>query len=145
MAVGEPERHNGAVEIALILVGIAVVVLAGEALSERLNLPAPLLLIVAGAAASFMPMVPDIHLEPEIVLLGLLPPLLYTAAIQTSLVDFTANRKPILVLSVGLVVVTTFAVGAVVNWLIPDLGWPASLAIGARAMTALALDYLGQP
>ena len=131
MAVGEPERHNGAVEIALILVGIAVVVLAGEALSERLNLPAPLLLIVAGAAASFMPMVPDIHLEPEIVLLGLLPPLLYTAAIQTSLVDFTANRKPILVLSVGLVVVTTFAVGAVVNWLIPDLGWPASLAIGA--------------
>lgn len=113
------------------LVAIAVIVLAGEALSERLKLPAPLLLIVVGAAASFLPMVPDIHLEPEIVLLGLLPPLLYTAAIQTSLVDFTANRKPILVLSVGLVVVTTFAVGAVVNWLIPDLGWPASLAIGA--------------
>ncbi len=123
--------HNGPVEIALILVGIAVVVLAGEALSERFNIPAPLLLIAVGAAASYVPVIPEIHLEPEVVLLGLLPPLLYTAAIQTSLVDFTAQRQPILLLSVGLVVVTTFAVGAVVNWLIPDLGWPASLAIGA--------------
>ena len=64
-------------------------------------------------------------------LLGLLPPLLYTAALQTPLVDFTANRRPIMLLSVGLVVVTTFAVGAVVNWLIPGLGWAGSLAIGA--------------
>ncbi|WP_206079938.1 cation:proton antiporter [Propioniciclava coleopterorum] len=118
-------------ETALILVGIAVVVLGGEALSERFNVPAPLLLIAVGAAASYVPVLPEIHLEPEVVLLGLLPPLLYTASIQTSLVDFTANRTPILALSVGLVVVTTFAVGAVVNWLIPDLGWPAALAIGA--------------
>lgn len=118
-------------DIALILVGIAVVVLAAEAVSERLNVPPPLLLIVVGAVASYLPFLPQIHLEPEIVLLGLLPPLLYTAALQTSLVDFAANRRPIILLSVGLVVVTTFAVGAVVNWLIPGLGWAAALAIGA--------------
>ncbi len=117
-------------DIALILVGIAVGVLAAEAVSERLNVPPPLLLIV-GAVASYLPFLPQIHLEPEIVLLGLLPPLLYTAALQTSLVDFAANRRPIILLSVGLVVVTTFAVGAVVNWLIPGLGWAAALAIGA--------------
>lgn len=118
-------------DIALILVGIAVVVLTAEAVSERLNVPPPLLLIAVGAAASYLPFLPQIHLEPEIVLLGLLPPLLYTAALQTPLVDFTANRRPIMLLSVGLVVVTTFAVGAVVNWLIPGLGWAGSLAIGA--------------
>ena len=59
-------------DIALILVGIAVVVLTAEAVSERLNVPPPLMLIAVGAAASYLPFLPQIHLEPEIVLLGLL-------------------------------------------------------------------------
>ena len=67
----------------------------------------------------------------EVVLLGLLPPLLYAAAIQTSLVDFNANRRPILLLSVGLVVFTAAGVGVVVHACLPDLGWPAAFAIGA--------------
>ena len=58
------------------------------------------------------------------VLLGLLPPLLYAAAIQTSLVDFNANRRAILLLSVGLVVFTTLGVGAIVHALIPGISWP---------------------
>lgn len=78
-----------------------------------------------------LPFVPQVHLEAEVVLLGLLPPLLYAAAIQTSLVDFSANRGSILLLSVGLVVLTTVAVGAMLRLLLPDLGWPAALAIGA--------------
>ena len=57
----------------------------------------------AGVAASFLPFVPQVHLEPEVVLLGLLPPLLYSTAITSSLVDFNANRRSILLLSVGLV------------------------------------------
>ena len=64
---------------------------------------------------TYLPFVPEIHLQPEIVLLGLLPPLLYAAAIQTSLVDFNANRRAILLLSVGLVVVTTLGVGALLT------------------------------
>ncbi len=118
-------------DLALLLVSMAAVVLAVSAISDRLHVPAPLLLIVVGAAASYVPMLPTIHLESEVVLLGLLPPLLYAAAIQTSLVDFNANRGTILRLSVLLVVVTTMAVAAVVEWLVPGIGWAAAIAIGA--------------
>jgi Na+/H+ antiporter len=119
------------VELALLLVSMAAVVLAATAISPRLHVPAPLLLIVVGAAASYVPMLPTIHLESEVVLLGLLPPLLYSAAIQTSLVDFNANRGAILRLSVVLILVTALAVAAVVEWLVPGLGWAAAIAIGA--------------
>ena len=118
-------------ELALLLVSMAAVVLAATAVSDRVRLPAPLLLILVGAIASYVPGVPTIRLESEVVLLGLLPPLLYAAAIQTSLVDFNANRGSILRLSVVLVVITALAVGAVVQWLIPDIGWAAAIAIGA--------------
>ncbi|GAA1912438.1 Na+/H+ antiporter [Nocardioides hwasunensis] len=118
-------------ELALLLVSMAAVVLVATAVSDRLHVPAPLLLIAVGALASYVPHVPTIHLSSEVVLLGLLPPLLYAAAIQTSLVDFNANRGSILRLSVVLVVLTTFAVGAVVQWLVPGIGWAAAIAIGA--------------
>lgn len=118
-------------EIALLLVIIVVVVLTVTALSERAELPAPLVLVVVGIAASYVPGVPDLRLEPEVVLLGLLPPLLYSAALTTSLVDFNANRRPILLLSVGLVAFTTVGVGVVVKLVIPDLHWALALAIGA--------------
>jgi len=113
------------------LVGIVVVVVAVAGISSRIDLPSPLLLIAAGVVGSYLPFVPDVQLEPEVVLFGLLPPLLYAAALQTSLVDFNANRRVILLLSVGLVIATTLGVGVVVHWLLPGAGWPASLAIGA--------------
>ncbi|MGH3347047.1 MAG: cation:proton antiporter [Nocardioides sp.] len=119
------------VEIAFFLVALTVVVLAGTAVAGRSGVPAPLLLIAIGVAGSFLPGVPEVVLEPEVVLFGLLPPLLYAAALQTSLVDFTAHRRPILLLSVGLVIFTTLGVGVVVHALLPDLGWPAAFAIGA--------------
>jgi CPA1 family monovalent cation:H+ antiporter len=119
------------VEIALLLVSMAAVVLAATATSDRLRVPAPLLLVAVGAAASYVPGVPTIHLESEVVLFGLLPPLLYAAAIQTSLVDFNANRGTILRLSIVLVLVSALAVAAVVEWLVPSLGWAAAIAIGA--------------
>ncbi|WP_370290548.1 Na+/H+ antiporter [Nocardioides sp.] len=118
-------------EVALLLVAIAVAVLTVTATSERLGVPAPLTLVVVGVAVSFVPGVPELRLEPEVVLLGLLPPLLYSAAISTSLVDFNANRRPILLLSVGLVVVTTLGVAMVVKLVIPDLRWALAIAIGA--------------
>jgi monovalent cation/hydrogen antiporter len=119
------------VEVAVLLVALAVTVLAFTALADRLDFPPPLLLIAVGVAASYVPGVPELHLEPEVVLLGLLPPLLYAAAIQTSLVDFNANRRAILLLSVGLVVFTTLGVGAIVHLLIPGVSWPIAFAIGA--------------
>jgi len=114
-----------------LLVALAVTVLAGTTLAERLGFPAPLGLIVVGVVVSYVPGVPTVHLTADVVLLGLLPPLLYSAAIQTSLVDFNANRRSILLLSVGLVVFTTFGVGWLVHALLPGLDWWAALAIGA--------------
>jgi CPA1 family monovalent cation:H+ antiporter len=121
----------GAVDVALFLVALAVSVLAVTAVAGRIDIPAPLVLVVAGVGASYLPGMPDVHLHEEVVLLGLLPPLLYAVAIQTSLVDFNANRRPILLLSVGLIIFTTAGVGLLVHWLIPGLGWPAAIAIGA--------------
>ncbi len=114
-----------------LLVGIVVVVVVVASLSLRADLPAPLVLIVVGVVASYLPFVPEVALEPEVVLFGLLPPLLYAAAQQTSLVDFNANRRVILLLSVGLVIATTVVVGVVVHTLVPGVGWPSALAIGA--------------
>ncbi|ANS79201.1 Na+/H+ antiporter [Serinicoccus hydrothermalis] len=118
-------------DIALVLVLLALVVIVGESISERLGAPAPLLLTVLGIALSFVPGVPEIHLEPEIVLIGLLPPLLWTASLSTSLVDLKANIRPIMLLSVAAVLVTALAVAVVVRALLPDIGWPMALAIGA--------------
>ena len=118
-------------EIGFFLVALAVVVLAGSALAGRLGFPAPLLLIAVGVVGAYIPGIPEVRLEPEVVLLGLLPPLLYAAAVQTSLVDFRANLRPILLLSVGLVAFTTLGIGALVHALLPAVGWPAAFAIGA--------------
>ncbi|MGH3361052.1 MAG: cation:proton antiporter, partial [Nocardioides sp.] len=118
-------------EIALLIVALAVGVLAGTALAGRLDISAPLLLIAAGIGVSFVPGVPELQLHPDVVLFGLLPPLLYAAALQTSLVDFTANRRPILLLSVGLVVFTAVGVGVLVHAVLPGTSWPAAFAIGA--------------
>ena len=118
-------------EIAFLLVALAVTVLAGTTVAERFGFPPPLVLIVVGVAASFLPGVPTVHLTADVVLLGLLPPLLYAAAIQTSLVDFNANRRSILLLSVGLVIFTTLGVGLIVHVLLPQLPWWAAFAIGA--------------
>jgi CPA1 family monovalent cation:H+ antiporter len=119
------------VEIAFELIALAIVVLAGTALAERIGFPAPLGLIVVGVAASYAPGVPTVHLSSDVVLLGLLPPLLYSAAIGTSLVDFNANRRSILLLSVGLVVFTTSGIGLLVHALLPGVTWWAAFAIGA--------------
>jgi CPA1 family monovalent cation:H+ antiporter len=120
-----------AVEITLLLCGLAVGVLVCTWVADRVDVPAPFVLILAGIAASYVPAVPEVELTEEIVLFGLLPPLLYAAAQGTSLVDFKANRRPILLLSVGLVVFTTLGVGLVAHALLPDVSWAVALAIGA--------------
>ncbi|KQY32476.1 sodium:proton antiporter [Nocardia sp. Root136] len=116
-------------------VAIGLVVLIGSAtalaaLARRFGVSEPLVLTLAGVAASYLPMVPQVHLEPEVVLLGLLPPLLYTAALRTSLVDFKDNLRTIASLSVGLVLFSTFAVALVVWWLLP-VPFAAAVALGA--------------
>ncbi len=126
--------------IAIEVVALVAVVAAGAALARRLGISAPLLLVIIGIAASYLPFVPRVELEPEVVLVGFLPPLLYAAAIRTSLVDFTKHRRSIGFLSVGLVAFTAVGVGLVAWWLLgavaEGLGYEplplwAAFAIGA--------------
>ena len=109
---------------------LVAVSMAVGALARRYGISEPLLLTVVGLAGSYLPFVPEIHLTPEFVLVGLLPPLLYTAAISTSLVDFRENKLSIVSLSFGLVVITAFGVGAVAWGLLP-ISFPIALALGA--------------
>lgn len=113
------------------IVGFVVVTVAVTGLAGRAGWSAPVVLVVVGAAVSFIPAVPSIELEPELVLYGILPPLLYAAAIRTSFVDVRARRDGILLLSVGLVAFTVVAVGLVTWWVIPSITLAAAFAFGA--------------
>jgi monovalent cation/hydrogen antiporter len=113
----------------VVLITIAVL---GAALARRLGFVAPLVLLVAGLLLSFVPGLPEVHLEPDLVLVGILPPLLYVAALQTSIPQFRRWLRPILLLAVGLVLVSAFAVGLVVHLLLPpDVPFAACVALGA--------------
>ncbi|WP_455356060.1 Na+/H+ antiporter [Streptomyces sp. SYSU K217416] len=103
--------------------------IAGAA--RRTPVPAPLLLVAAGLLASYVPGVPQYTLDPHIVLPLLLPPLLYTAAVDSSYLDLRANLRPVALLSVGYVLFATLVVGYAAHLLIPGLPLTAALVLGA--------------
>ena len=99
-------------------------------LATRLKIPYPILLVIGGSALGFVPRLPPVVLDPELVFLLFLPPLLYVSAIFTSWRDFRANIRAISLLAVGLVLMTTFVVGAVVH-AVTALPWAAAFVLGA--------------
>jgi CPA1 family monovalent cation:H+ antiporter len=109
---------------------VVATVLAVTASANRLKVSAPLLLMLVGIAVSFLPLIRLPELSSELVLIGFLPPLLYAAAIRTSVIDFRANRRSIAQLSVLLVVVTALGVG-LITWLILPVSFPVAFALGA--------------
>ncbi|MGN6695422.1 MAG: Na+/H+ antiporter [Aquihabitans sp.] len=117
-------------ESALDLILVVVVVTAAGGAARRWGRSMPLMLLLIGWAGSFFPRFEGFELDPDIVLVGLLPPLLYAAAVRTSLIDFRSRLPVIGSLSVGLVIATTVGVGAVAGWLLP-VSAAAALAIGA--------------
>lgn len=111
---------------------IAVAVIVGvAAFARKLGVAAPIILVIVGVTLSVLPGVPEISVPPEIILDGLLPPILYAAAISVPLTDFRRNLAPIAGLSVFLVVVTAFASGFVLYTMLPDLNLAAAIALGA--------------
>ncbi|MFD8569041.1 cation:proton antiporter [Streptomyces sp. NPDC059639] len=118
-------------EVTLIaVVGVASIV-AVAAFSQRLGLAAPLSLVVVGIALSFVPGVPVVQLDPDWVLAGVLPPLLYSSAVNMPAQDFRRDIKAIGGLAVLLVAVSTLGAGWLLHLLMPDIGWPAAFALGA--------------
>jgi Na+/H+ antiporter len=113
------------------LFGLLTAVGAFLFLTTRINVPYPILLVIGGLALSLVPGLPDFELPPEIVLIGFLPPLLYSAAFFTSLRDLRANTAPIGLLSIGLVGATTLVVGVVAHSVIDGLPWSAAFVLGA--------------
>uniref|UniRef100_A0AAU3GUJ8 Na+/H+ antiporter n=1 Tax=Streptomyces sp. NBC_01401 TaxID=2903854 RepID=A0AAU3GUJ8_9ACTN len=125
--------------VALVAASAAV---AGAA--RRTPVPPPLLLVAVGLLASYLPGVPSYTLDAHIVLPLLLPPLLYTAAVDSSYLDLRANLRPVALLSVGYVLFATVAVGWLAHFLVPDLPLTAALVLGAvvappDAVTAAAI------
>ncbi|MFK0107759.1 Na+/H+ antiporter [Streptomyces sp. NPDC091217] len=120
-------------------------------IGDRFGLPAPVLMTLFGIALAVADFVPDVNIPPELILPGLLPPLLYAAVRRTSWRQFAANKRPIFLLAVALVFVTTVCVAVVANAIVPGLSIAAAVALGALvappdpvAATAVA-GQLGLP
>src|SRR6185369_5595353 len=99
--------------------------------ARRFNFPYPIALVIGGGALSFVPRLPQFPFDPQFILVLVLPPILYQAALLTSWRDFKANIRPIGLLAIGLVIVTTLAVGTTLKLLIPECPWGAAFVFGA--------------
>src|SRR6266850_6862301 len=100
-------------------------------IARRIAVPYPVFLVLGGLALSFIPRLPEVKLNPNIVFFFFLPPLIYPAALFTSWRDFRRNLRPILLLAIGLVLFTMVVVASVAHWFIPTLPWAAAFALGA--------------
>jgi CPA1 family monovalent cation:H+ antiporter len=108
-----------------------VAVTALSAAARWLDIPYPILLVVGGLAIGFVPGMPDVELDPDLVLLGFLPPLLYSAAFFADLRALRYDLRAISMTSLGLVLVTTVTVAVAAHALIDELSWAAAFALGA--------------
>lgn len=120
-------------ELDPILIGIAgvVVIALASAIAPRLRIPPAILLVIVGITVSFLPMVPLIQVDPEIILVGILPPLLYSAAVSLPAIEFRRDLGAVAGLAVFLVVITSVALGLLFNALMPALGLYLAIALGA--------------
>ncbi|MGZ5006666.1 MAG: Na+/H+ antiporter [Methylobacter sp.] len=114
-----------------IIILLLIVVLGLTTIARKLFIPYPILLVVGGLILSFVPGLPTIRLDPDLIFLVFLPPLLWAAAYFTSWRDFRANARPITLLAVGLVLVTTAAVADVAHAALPGLCWAEAIVLGA--------------
>jgi monovalent cation/hydrogen antiporter len=115
--------------ISLILVMVCAI--AAGWLANRIHVPYPIVLVLAGIGLGLVYDWPGLQLEPHLMLATVLPAVLSPAAIDTSWRDFRLNLRPILLLAIGLVATTTLAVGIAFKWLVPQAPWAVAFALGA--------------
>ena len=114
-----------------IVILLLAVVLTLTTLAQKLVIPYPILLVIGGLLLAMVPGLPTVTVSPDLVFLVFLPPILWAAAYFTSWREFRQNLRPISMLAVGLVLVTTAAVAAVARWVLPGIGWAEAIALGA--------------
>ena len=126
-----------AIEIVFLILLLFVVVFA--ALARKLQTPYPIVLVVAGLLLSFIPSIPKISLDPDVIFLVVLPPLLYSAAWLTSWREFKFNLVSILLLAFGLVGFTVLGVTGAAAWVFPGFDWRLGFVLGAVVATTDAI------
>lgn len=114
-----------------IVILLLAAVLALPTVANKILIPYPILLVIGGLILGVVPGLPTVTLSPDLVFLVFLPPILWAAAYFTSLREFRHNLRPILLLAVGLVLVTTAAVAAVAHTVLAGIGWAEAIALGA--------------
>jgi len=123
----------------LILLLLLLFVVAFAVLAQKLKTPYPIVLVIAGLLLGFVPHIPKITLDPELVFLVILPPLLYSAAWLTSWQDFCHNLVSIVSLAIGLVAFTVLGVAATASWLFKGFDWRIGFVLGAVVATTDAI------
>lgn len=114
-----------------IVIFIMAIMIMLSAMADKIKLPYPVLLITAGIGIGFIPTLPNITLNPEVVFLIFLPPLLYDAAFNISPEEFRTNFNTIGTLAIGLVFITAAAIAVIAHYLIPGMSWPLAFVLGA--------------
>ena len=123
---------NKVMEYMVIAVLAVAVVIALSAVSDRLGIAPPLILMLVGVGISFLPfMVGKVNIDPEWILAGILPPLLYAAAISIPTVELRRDFSAVGGLAIVLVVLSAGALGFIFHWLIPEISLPLAIALGA--------------
>lgn len=122
---------------------IMAVMIAASGFADKIKLPVPVMLILIGIAIGFIPTMPEVMIDPEIVMLIFLPPLLYDAAFKISFKDFKTNINTISTLAIGLVFITTAAIAVVAYYLIPGMTWPLAFVLGAILSATDAVAAIG--
>jgi CPA1 family monovalent cation:H+ antiporter len=132
-----PETGVHGAQLVLLLLLLFVTTFA--ALARKIQTPYPIVLVVAGLSLSLMPGIPKIALDPDLIFLVVLPPLLYAAAWVTSWRDFSRNLVSIAMLAFGLVSFTVLAVSLVGPWLFAGFDWRIGFVLGATVATTDAI------
>jgi NhaP-type Na+/H+ or K+/H+ antiporter len=114
-----------------IVIFILAVVIVLSALVDRIKLPYPVLLVMAGIVVGFIPGIPKIELNPDLVFLVFLPPMLYDGAFNISFKEFKTQISTIGTLSIALVFFTTAGIATLAHYFIPGMSWPLSFTLGA--------------
>ena len=114
-----------------VIIMLLAVVLALTTIAQKIRIPYPIFLVLGGLALGLVPGLPAVTLNPDLVFLVFLPPILWAAAYFTSLREFRRNLRPISLLAVGLVLATSAGVAFVAHALLPGIGWAEAIALGA--------------